>query len=223
MFFSESDWDWVSGHSCGQVGQRVEFVWEANFLFSTSSQKKFFTLMPARLQQPSASRQFLVQRDQSFPCCLTGTPSVTLHRLGSSTSIDFSSPSCHSLLDFGKSSMEKRSAAASVQGVGSVGSAPSAAGHSAGALGHTPAWGTEAGYDPRWSHGHQVQPGWAHRLGLFHSTAQTSLFLRCPASEQEREDKVSKSKGPSTGVGRAESTFNNLSAYLNTVPGTPVL
>lgn len=95
--------------------------------------------------------------------------------------------------------------------------------HSTSAFGHTPTGGMEAGYDPRWSQGYQVQPGWAHRPGLFHSKAQTSHFLWCPAPEHKQEDKVSKSKGPSTRVGRAESMFNNLPAYLSVVPGTTVL
>lgn len=59
MCFSQNQAETDSGHSFGQVGQRVEFVWEANCLFSASSQKKLFPLLPARLQQPSASWQSL--------------------------------------------------------------------------------------------------------------------------------------------------------------------
>lgn len=223
MFFSESGWDWLSDHSFCQVGQRVEFVWEANCFFSTSSQQKFFPLMPARLQQLSASWQSLSPKRSKLSMLPDWDTFRDPAQAGEAApQIDFSFPSWHSLLDFGKHSMEKSSAAAGVQATGSVGSAPSVPSHSAGALGHTPAWGMEAGYDPRWSQGYQVQPGWDHRPGLFHSKAQTSLILRCPVSEHGQEDKVSKSKWPSSRVGRAESTSNNLPAYLNIVPGTTV-
>lgn len=96
-----------------------------------------------------ASRQLPVQRVQSFPCSLTRTPSVTVHRLGSSTWFDFSSPSCHTLPHFEnilRKTIQQQPARRlqAKQTQAAAGSAPRATGHRDDALGHPPAGGPEA-------------------------------------------------------------------------------
>lgn len=64
-------------------------------------------------------------------------PSVTAHRLGSSTWFDFGSPTCRSLTGFGKYPTENNSARRlqAKQTQAAASSAPSSASHSARALG----------------------------------------------------------------------------------------
>lgn len=117
-------------------------------------------------------------------------PSVTAHRLGSSTWFDFGSPTCRSLMGFGKHPMENNSAAAGTQ-------ATSKADPGCCELcsrccrSQRRCLGLPTSVRTRSTICSEMEPqapgtprGGAHKPGLFRSGARNSPFLRCLTNMQ---------------------------------------
>lgn len=155
---------------------------------------------------------------------------MTAHRLGSSTWFDFGSPTCRSLMGFGKHPMENNSAAAGTQ-------ATSKADPGCCELcsrccrSQRRCLGLPTSVRTRSTICSEMEPqapgtprgGGLTSQGCFVVERETHLFSDasqiCKGVGGRRQRKVVKSNGPSVRMGRAESTFTNIYAYLNIVPG----